>query len=74
MRAGSTVRAGAAVGVAYSAAGVAIAVNAGINSVGEAGAVRAVCALGTATIMVAGGIAETLATSVRIDAGILRSR
>lgn len=64
VRTGGTVCAGATVCVAYSTASIAIAVDAGVNSVSEARAVRAMNALGTATIMVAGGIAETLATSV----------
>lgn len=74
VRASGTVCTRAAVCVAYSAAGVAIAVNAGINGVCEARGMRAMCALSTAAIVVAGGVAESLATSVRINARILSSR
>lgn len=65
-----TICTGAAIGVAYGAASITVAVNARVDSVGGTGAVWAVNTLSTAAETVASGVAEVLTTSIRVDSWV----
>ncbi len=71
VRSSGAIGTGTAVSVAYSAAAVAVAVNTGVNSVCDAGVVRAADTFGTATVLVTGGVAHALTTSVGVNSGVL---
>jgi len=60
----------AAVCVAYGTASITIAVDAGIDGVGDAGVVRAVNALSAGAVLVALSVTQALTTSVRINSGV----
>jgi len=70
MRTSGTMSARAAVGVADSAAGVSVAVDAGVGSIGDARAVRAMNTLRTATVMITSSVTHTLTAAVGVDSGV----